>query len=495
MNIGIFIGIGSSRPAAPPEEIPVITGVPTISGTASVPNTLTVTPASASGGGITNTYQWKRDGANIGGATGVTYDLVTADAGTDITVVQTATNTAGSDSAESAATTIAFIPEAFGIIHSDNFDSGTLTPYTQTGSKFTATGSNLRISTTTGGHGEYLRVTTPNIASAHATHMLEKWKMSATFVAPASGGTNYGFGLGVRSTNGFTTLSTSVRIAFDAALPKGSVYFYEHNNGVVSQTSQNSAFSPVTSTTYIFEVERNKNVYTARLKSADGLTTHYSLSRTFSLSNSSAGWINNVGNFCIWAYGGTNLDITNLTIETSALKYAELLGAGDSNMWGAWAGSNATRYVEQAATDAGLQFEICAGVDAGINDVPLTSIIALQPQKIYVNIGSNDEANGVADATWKSRLDTMFSTLSASGYNSSNVIIGIPCARNGVDIAAIKTYLDTNYSSYTRVDLYTTTKQPANTSLQVAYNGGDNIHMSAAGNNACAAVLEPIITP
>jgi hypothetical protein len=47
------------------------------------------------------TYQWKRDGVNIGGATAATYTLVEADETTEITVTVTATNTGGSASATS----------------------------------------------------------------------------------------------------------------------------------------------------------------------------------------------------------------------------------------------------------------------------------------------------------------------------------------------------------------------------------------------------------
>lgn len=87
--------------------IPEITGVPTITGTLSVPNILTVTPAAVIGVNVVITYQWERDGTPISGATDITYMLDDPDDfGVDITVVQTATNSAGADVAESAAVTI-----------------------------------------------------------------------------------------------------------------------------------------------------------------------------------------------------------------------------------------------------------------------------------------------------------------------------------------------------------------------------------------------------
>lgn len=52
----------------------------------------------------TFTYQWKRNGTNMSGATNATYTPVAGDIGNAITVTVTATNSAGSASATSAAT-------------------------------------------------------------------------------------------------------------------------------------------------------------------------------------------------------------------------------------------------------------------------------------------------------------------------------------------------------------------------------------------------------
>lgn len=87
---------------------PIIDGLPSVGGIAVVPNTLTVTPSSVTGSGVTNTYQWERNGTPISGATNTTYVLVNpTDYGVTITVVQTSTNSAGSDIAESVGLVIA----------------------------------------------------------------------------------------------------------------------------------------------------------------------------------------------------------------------------------------------------------------------------------------------------------------------------------------------------------------------------------------------------
>lgn len=93
------------------ESAPVITGVPTIAGTAKVEETLTATAASVSGAPTpTDSFQWQRSDngttgwADISGATNTTYTAVTADENKYLRVVQTSTNVAGSDSANSAPT-------------------------------------------------------------------------------------------------------------------------------------------------------------------------------------------------------------------------------------------------------------------------------------------------------------------------------------------------------------------------------------------------------
>ena len=81
---------------------PVNSAPPVISGSTIVGSTLTSSNGTWSGS-PTYTYQWTRAGANISGATGTTYLTVSADIGTMINVVVTATNSGGSASASAAA--------------------------------------------------------------------------------------------------------------------------------------------------------------------------------------------------------------------------------------------------------------------------------------------------------------------------------------------------------------------------------------------------------
>jgi hypothetical protein len=102
------IGITVSNSAA---TAPVNTALPTVSGTPQVGQSLTAAPGSWSGTApIGYGYQWRRcdssgaSCASISGAAGTGYTTTTADVGFTIRVRVTATNSAGSSSADSAAT-------------------------------------------------------------------------------------------------------------------------------------------------------------------------------------------------------------------------------------------------------------------------------------------------------------------------------------------------------------------------------------------------------
>lgn len=84
-------------------SVPANTVLPTITGTATVGQTLTSATGTWTGAPAPYfTRQWKRNGVAIDGATASAYTLVAADLGKTITLTVTGTNPAGSASATSA---------------------------------------------------------------------------------------------------------------------------------------------------------------------------------------------------------------------------------------------------------------------------------------------------------------------------------------------------------------------------------------------------------
>ena len=89
MSNAITAGLANEIP-------PVNTTAPAVTGTGAVGNTLSVTNGNWTYVPTSYAYQWRRDGANIAGATAATYLLVAADSTHSISCSVTATNAAGS---------------------------------------------------------------------------------------------------------------------------------------------------------------------------------------------------------------------------------------------------------------------------------------------------------------------------------------------------------------------------------------------------------------
>jgi hypothetical protein len=88
-----------SRPSAAtgtPMVAPINESPPTVTGNAVVGQVLSSTTGVWQGAPTSYAYQWRRDGAAIGGATAATYTLVAGDSTHSITCVVTATNSLGS---------------------------------------------------------------------------------------------------------------------------------------------------------------------------------------------------------------------------------------------------------------------------------------------------------------------------------------------------------------------------------------------------------------
>lgn len=96
----------NSNSTASVTQAPVNTVAPSVSGTAQVGQTLSSTTGTWTGtpASFTYAYQWQRSGSNISGANSSTYVVQSADVGSTLRCVVTATNSAGSTSANSNST-------------------------------------------------------------------------------------------------------------------------------------------------------------------------------------------------------------------------------------------------------------------------------------------------------------------------------------------------------------------------------------------------------
>jgi hypothetical protein len=107
------------------ESAPVNSVAPVISGNDAIGDVLSCTTGTWSGAPVGYTYQWRRDGTNIGGATGSTYTQVAADIGALMTCIVTETsggNTATSNTKRS--TIINILGAKLGLLLDERAQSG-----------------------------------------------------------------------------------------------------------------------------------------------------------------------------------------------------------------------------------------------------------------------------------------------------------------------------------------------------------------------------------
>ena len=107
---GDYVGIYGIQPAIV-AAAPVALTLPAIEGVAAAGETLSVRPALWIHDGAnpdpTRSWQWRRDGADIAGATGLDYALGAADVDTEIDVVETLTAASGTQTYSAPPVTVA----------------------------------------------------------------------------------------------------------------------------------------------------------------------------------------------------------------------------------------------------------------------------------------------------------------------------------------------------------------------------------------------------
>ncbi|MEU1973474.1 peptidoglycan DD-metalloendopeptidase family protein [Microbacterium sp. NPDC019599] len=173
---------------------------PTISGTAKVGSTLTATAGVWTPTPTTLSYQWKRDGAAITGATSTTYVLVAADAGTSITVTTKAAKSGYSTTSKTSAVTV------IATLAFTTAPTPTISGAATVGSTLTATAGAWSPTPTTVSY-QWARGGTPITGATSATYLLVAADAGTTITVTTTA---------VRS--GYTTTS---RTSVAKAIPPG----------------------------------------------------------------------------------------------------------------------------------------------------------------------------------------------------------------------------------------------------------------------------------
>lgn len=377
-----------------------------------------------------------------------------------------------------------------GIINSETTWSN-LNDYTVNGSTFSVSGGKLVL---TGGIASFAdRLLFSKSTSPFKYTCLEKWKMRVKLITPSTinGAATYGIGIGIDSVYGISDsndFSNIIRWVWDTS-NNGQLVRYVQK-GFTNQLFSGAALVPAANTTYIIELERNKTALTYTIFDNAGVQL-FTYTFTFDLGSNNYIQSHNTGRFGLWNFGGTNIQITELTISSTANKGVNYITIGDSNMSGLWATTTGSRYIEQAMSTKGKSYEILAGIGDRTADALLRvgEMIALNPKNAFINLISNDIANSVSSVTWQANFNSIVSRLQGAGIN---VKVGSPIARTSADMTPAATFTASLGLPY--IDQFGLTKNVGDTHLQNAYGGAvDGIHQNLAGNNANATLLTTIL--
>jgi hypothetical protein len=242
---------GTGSPSAASNSIttfatPVNTVAPVVSGTATVGQTLSTTNGTWTGTAtITYTYQWQRNGVDIGSATSSTYTLVNADAGNPVRCVVTGTNSYGNSSANSNATAnvAAIAPGA------PTIGTATATGTTTATVAFTAPASNGGATITT-----YTATSSPG----NITGTLSQAGSGTITVTGLSQGTSYTFTVTATNSAGTGSASSASNSITTFATPVNTVAPVVSGTATVGQTlsTTNGTWTGTATITYTYQWQR-----------------------------------------------------------------------------------------------------------------------------------------------------------------------------------------------------------------------------------------------
>lgn len=340
-----------------------------------------------------------------------------------------------------------------------------LTDFTNSGATVSVVGNKLQFS---GGANTY----TQTLGYTPAT-LLEHWKMTAKVLVGTKNGTSYGFGLGIRSTN--TTNQSNFVGYFDMTSTGGDVTAAMGGgyNGV-GNTSSSITFSA--SNYIILTVERNLDQY---IVSATNPTVGTTVSQTFYRHSPAITSVQpeNTGRFSIYSIGGT-FTVDSLSIESYETKNANLMGIGDSQLWGYGLSAYSNRALDLLKGSFKSTI-VSAGSGDKTIDVSgrISQIISLAPERVLLNIGENDIVNGVPFGTYSVRYDSIVTALQNAGITVYHLLPVPAGTATGIDVAPLANYIIATYPSNRIINNY----YPLNAN-RPAYLQADSIHLNDAGN-------------
>lgn len=308
------------------------------------------------------------------------------------------------------------------------------------------------------------------------TTALESFIFKVDFVPGAKSATSYGLCLSFRSNNTWGSQAHSFTAQlYNATGSPGQIYCYTSGDAMATYVTRVNVASGVTwndTDVVEFILERQVNVFYIRVRNKTTGGAQYSTSFTFNIASAAVPVMPNTGHLNLINMGGTML-IEGITLETTEKKYARIAIVGDSKT-SYNAISVADRWpniLEETYTD----ITVLAGASSRTAEILtiVPEIIAFAPRQVLLNIGRNDIASGVAEATREANYASIVTQLEAAGITVKHLL---PIEADNVDQSTMESFINSTYAA-------------ADVIASPAITAPDLVHPDVAGHASIASTV------
>ena len=300
-----------------------------------------------------------------------------------------------------------------------------------------------------------------------------KWTTAITFTVPTLTATSFGIGVGVKSYNNGGTIEDLVLKINTSTTSTGVMTLCQGITHIVVDTSPALTISAGDVVT--LSMTRNIDTITYFATNVTTITTAATRS-VIMFTDANNQHQPNTHKFAMYNFSTDNLDVSAYSVAINEYYQPDLLILGDSKT----AGYRATAQtlggaflIKNARSPKTVVFGGPSDASADFVSVMYMITNYIKPRYLMLCGLSNDIRQGVSAATWKANLASIVSQCVSAG------IIPILCTgfyETSLSQAAVQTEMNTNYSSYTIIDIVDT----------VITLNADGIHPDTAGHQTWA---------
>lgn len=315
--------------------------------------------------------------------------------------------------------------------------------------------------------------------------------------------TSFGVGFSFYSQHGNTPSRNSVLIAIGLATGNlGQIIYYGGTGGTITAT--NAKTSPAAATITSGDVIRvviryigNKFITTlyggGTNKVINTFTYHDNENYTYTTDFPAPNYYQHA----IHALGGTHYVSSGYTVSARLPKRADLMVVGDSITKRIYTHSSGYGYAGWLENFIDGKVIVYAGLSNRTDEINVAEIIAAQPQRIYLQIGTNNfPIGGDSAATFGTKYQAIVDALVTAGYVvGTTLFIGLLLPRPTYDVRPYNTELTNRYGTNGfYVDGFTLFRNGTATTFNPLYTT-DGVHPNTNAQKIFAEAIFNVLYP